>query len=377
MKTTTLISKLKKPDNGRFGKNEFAIIGSTCYNNKRLAFELIEGLSEQYHIGYLGSESQPEDIYADINNDTYSALSHGAETEILDNSTHTKAIFRKAFSAHGLRLLMMEKDLVFVDGNYYRASQQILLLDQRHYSSLKQRLHKINNVKLIVLEEGTKEVPDFLKRHMENWDRIPICSITNTEGAVHVISKLIKENTPEIWGLIDHHAQDHHYIQSIRHCSQALKVYCKRRLVVKPEKERIFFNSSQFTFIPETFKNLGAMGKLLSAFRQNPDKAYWVLDTRYQRFDQEILQLLHEERDPANIATVFAHPKTGMPIPGACIWEPKAYPLLLTYLAQGIDNLSSILLNSQVKLLEIPDHNSLNDDLKQKETDDNFLLFNL
>ena len=55
------------------------------------------------------------------------------------------------------------------------------------------------------------------------------------------------------------------------------------------------------------------------------------------------------------MATAVKGKKKEFPEPLVTIWEPKAYPIMLQFLAQGISCPRKVLINSDVKLLETDD----------------------
>jgi molybdopterin-guanine dinucleotide biosynthesis protein A len=86
-----------------------------------------------------------------------------------------------------------------------------------------------------------------------------------------------------------------------------------------------------------------------------PDCAWLVIATDLPLINEETLQQLIRERDPSKIATAFYNPETKFPEPLITLWEPKAYAILLSFLAQGIACPRKVLINSEVHLVK-PTH---------------------
>ena len=63
-------------------------------------------------------------------------------------------------------------------------------------------------------------------------------------------------------------------------------------------------------------------------------------------------------RDPGKLATCFYNPDTDFPEPLITIWEPRAYPVMLQFLAQGYSCPRKVLINSDVKLIKEIDKNA-------------------
>jgi molybdopterin-guanine dinucleotide biosynthesis protein A len=112
------------------------------------------------------------------------------------------------------------------------------------------------------------------------------------------------------------------------------------------------FNDNQ-EVITDSFLDLGPYGAILSAFRHDPNAAWLVLACDLPLLDAETLQFLIEKRNTHKVATSFQSPesKEGFPEPLIAIWEPRAYPTLLQFLAQGISCPRKVLINSDIELL--------------------------
>ena len=60
-----------------------------------------------------------------------------------------------------------------------------------------------------------------------------------------------------------------------------------------------------------------------------------------------------QKRNPKKIATAFKGTDKDFPEPLITLWEPKAYPILLQYLALGVSCPRKVLINSDVEIIEI------------------------
>jgi molybdopterin-guanine dinucleotide biosynthesis protein A len=67
------------------------------------------------------------------------------------------------------------------------------------------------------------------------------------------------------------------------------------------------------------------------------------------------VKLLLEKRNPAKVATAIKGKGKQFPEPLITIYEPKAYPVLLQYLAQGYSCPRKMLINSEVEIVEVDD----------------------
>ena len=111
--------------------------------------------------------------------------------------------------------------------------------------------------------------------------------------------------------------------------------------------------------IADTFLDLGPLGAILSAFRAQPDKAWLVIACDLPLLDRKILDFLISERSVKHTATTFQSPWDHLPEPLISIWEPKAYAVLLSFLAQGFSCPRKVLINADAKILQVPDPETL------------------
>ena len=80
-----------------------------------------------------------------------------------------------------------------------------------------------------------------------------------------------------------------------------------------------------------------------------------VLATDLPFVDEHLVKLLLEKRNPAKVATAIKGKGKQFPEPLITIYEPKAYPVLLQYLAQGYSCPRKMLINSEVEIVEVDD----------------------
>ncbi|MBK6946791.1 MAG: NTP transferase domain-containing protein [Haliscomenobacter sp.] len=151
---------------------------------------------------------------------------------------------------------------------------------------------------------------------------------------------------------------DYHGLPQRDHAAQLLQPYCKEvYLSVRPDQRGD--PSSSFPLITDSFLGLGPLGAILSAFRERPDAAWLVIACDLPFLHPDTLELLIRERNPSLMATAFNSPVNKLPEPLIAIWEPRSYPILLQFLAQGYDCPRKALINSPIHLLEAPDPQTL------------------
>ena len=72
--------------------------------------------------------------------------------------------------------------------------------------------------------------------------------------------------------------------------------------------------------------------------------------------DKKLIQLLLQNRNPSKIATTIKGKEQQFLEPLITLYEPKAYPKLLSYLSQGYSCPRKVLINSEVEIIEVDDH---------------------
>lgn len=90
-----------------------------------------------------------------------------------------------------------------------------------------------------------------------------------------------------------------------------------------------------YQVLPDSFKAAGPLAGILSAITAQPDRAWLVTACDLPLLDSATLQYLIDNRDTSAIATTYKSPFDGLPEPLITIWEPKAYPVLLSFLEEG------------------------------------------
>ena len=74
---------------------------------------------------------------------------------------------------------------------------------------------------------------------------------------------------------------------------------------------------------------------ILTAFSLHPMHAWLVVAIDLPNVDQSVIQKLTDERDPSKMATCFFDDNAQAPEPLITIWEPEAYPLLMSNAQKG------------------------------------------
>ena len=137
-----------------------------------------------------------------------------------------------------------------------------------------------------------------------------------------------------------------------------LKSFCNEVFIsVRPGQQSEI--DPQYAALEDTFTGLGPFGAILSAFREKPDNAWLVIACDLPLMDEATLRNLVAWRNSSSTATAYHSPVTDFPEPLIAIWEPKSYPILLSFLAQGYSCPRKVLINTEINLLNAPDADAL------------------
>ncbi len=358
---------IAKPPLGNYGRNEWAILGTECGQIKQLASQLCDAFSSKWKIAYVDADHQ------EVDSSTVGSLpagrqggqlGHGAMVEFTDKIAFNRLDFMGQPAAFQLRPLFNEMDIVLVNGNHFSAKKQVVVIDPKKEDSLHRKLDRLTDVQLILLTDPALQPFGFLKENLSDFEKIPVLQLADFQSIQSFFEKELHHAMPPLNGLVlvggksrrmgtDKSVLQYHNKPQRDVVIDILDKFCKKTKVsCRPEQAGELVYSHDV--LPDTFLGLGPMGAILSAFRQQPDSAWLVVACDLPLLDEEALRYLVENRDPSAIATAYRSQENGFPEPLVAIWEPKSYPVLLQFLAQGYSCPRKVLINSQVHLLDAP-----------------------
>jgi molybdenum cofactor guanylyltransferase len=367
-------AKLAKPSHGNFARNEWAIIGTPCGNIQKLAKILSEklpppdciGMCPQYKTAYIDADHKAGDEGENTSFDL----------EYTDKIGYHRLDFAAKMSPFQFRPLLNDADIALVNGNHFEAKRQIVVLDPKKMESLSKKLNRLTAVDLFLtvgdISEGvapshplttlSTQIPEFLKNHIPNWASIPVFNLSETDKIADFIKSKIE--TPPLKSLIlvggkstrmgsDKALLDYHGKPQYAFLADILRDLNSEVYISCRADQADTFTDNQ-SVITDSFLDLGPFGAILSAFRHDPNAAWLVLACDLPLLDADTLSVLIDKRNPHKLATSYRSPesKEGFPEPLIAIWEPRAYPTLLQFLAQGISCPRKVLINSDIELLD-------------------------
>lgn len=353
-------TKLIRPDLGEFGRNEWAIIGTVCSDIQKMAYQIIEKLQSDFRLAYVDADHKSADETAS-GKDKNSAMDFGATLAYTDKITFHRFDEKQQWSKFRFRQYFNSQDGILVNGNHFVAKKQIVVIDERKESSLQRKLDRLTDVGLFVLTEGQTEIYPFLKEYLPNWQEIPTVQISEIDNIIRYIQADLEANKPKLHALVlaggksqrmgrDKGLIDYHGKPQREYLYDLLEYFCDNvYFSCRPEQED---ELSDFNTIPDMFYDLGPFGGILSAFRQNPNVAWLVVACDLPLIDEAAIQELIDHQNHSKNATAFYNETTNFPEPLITIWQPRSYPVLLQYLAQGYSCPRKVLINSEIELVQ-------------------------
>jgi molybdopterin-guanine dinucleotide biosynthesis protein A len=116
---------------------------------------------------------------------------------------------------------------------------------------------------------------------------------------------------------------------------------------------------ARFPQIVDRQPGAGPIAGIAAALESHPKAAWLVLACDLPFLTESVLQRLIAERDAQRLATAFRSAHDGLPEPLCAIWEPGARAAVLAHVANGKQCPRKFLINSDVKLIDLPDPRAL------------------
>ena len=340
-------TNLERRNNDNFAPNEISILGTNCGIISDLVSKISQKLSD-YKLGYFDA-SHAKDVAK--NRLSEYVFHHEGNLQITTSGSVNK--FQQ-------RLDFAQFDYVFINGNHYQGAKQILILDEAKEASVLKRLEQLDRIQFVVkLTKDTKYF-DFLEDKYPQIKNLTCYTIDKVDKIANHINTLIQEKIAPVKGLVlvggksTRMGQDK---SELNYFGKPQKEFAKE-LLVNNNLETFYSvqNSSENNQeISDKFYNLGPFGGICSAFQKDPNAAWFVLATDVPFVNDEIIQLVLKHRNSSKVATAIKGKNKDFPEPLITIYEPKAYPILLQYLAQGYSCPRKMLINSDVEIVEIED----------------------
>ncbi|TGD81853.1 NTP transferase domain-containing protein [Hymenobacter wooponensis] len=357
-------TQLARPNLGEFGRQELAILGAPCGKIKDLAARLLPLLSSTLRVTYVDADHAAGDDAAQGGSGGQDAiLQAGAAAELTDKITFARLDMKRGFDKFSQQEWLQHQSLVLVNGNHFRAQQQLVILDPA--KPVEKKLDRLTNVRALLLPEGVTEVPAYLRAHL-GAAQVPILPLHDTQAIADLILQEWQVAVPPLRGLVlaggrsqrmgqDKGKLTYHAGQEQRaRAAELLAGFCQDVHVSCRPDQVVELEFAGLRPLPDTFSDLGPLSGLLSAFRLDPNAAWLVVACDLPFLSETTLGHLVANRQPARMATAFQSPENEWPEPLITIWEPRSYGTLLRFLSLGYSCPRKSLINSDIELLATP-----------------------
>ena len=350
MKKHVKHAALSRRNFGQMAPFELAVLGTKCSIIRELVKEVSLSIQGRFKVAYADASHDEETLPPVFDEYTFHNSGDLANKRSYHMNPYTDKIM---FSGY---------DLVFMNGNHYPGATQILIIDEDKEASVLKRIEQLDNVAFLINLNHKSKIFDCVKKKYPNINKFKRYSIHDIEQISAHITELIEANTAPLCGLVlaggkslrmgtDKGLLDYFgKSQRIYSIEMLEKLNLNTFLSVRKEQKL-----NQANLIEDTFIGLGPFGAICSAFQHNPNTAWLTLATDLPYVDEKLVRKLMDHRDPSKVATAIKGKNKQFPEPLITIWEPKSYPVLLQFLSLGISCPRKVLINSDVKLVEVDD----------------------
>ncbi|MCR5887431.1 NTP transferase domain-containing protein [Hymenobacter sp. J193] len=354
---------LARPHLGEFGRHELAILGAPCGKIKELVTRLLPVLAPQLRVAYVDADHAAGDDAAQGGSGGQDAiLQASAAAELTDKITFTRLDVKRSLNKFSQPELLQHESLVLVNGNHFRARQQLVILDPA--KPVEKKLDRLTDVRALLLPEGITEVPPYLRAHLGEAP-VPVLSLHDTAAIAALILEEWQQAAPPLRGLVlaggrsQRMGQDkgklaYHGQEQRAYAAELLAPFCQDVHVSCRPDQVVELEYAGLRPLPDTFADLGPLSGLLSAFRQDPNAAWLVVSCDLPLLSAATLKHLVRHRHAGRLATAFRSPENEWPEPLITIWEPRSYTTLLRFLSLGYSCPRKTLINSDIELLPAP-----------------------
>lgn len=338
-------TNLTRRNNDSFAPNEIAILGTKCSVISELVTQVSKQLSN-YKLAYFDASHSKDIEESKLSNYTFH---HQGTVQIYSFDEVNEFNQRIQFSPY---------DFVFINGNHYQAAKQILILDNNKEASVLKRLDQLDSIQFVIKLDKDSEYFSFLEEKYPQIKNLTCYTVNEIDKIANHVKNLIEEKIAPVKGLVlvggkstrmgaDKSMLNYHGKPQKEHLKKLLE---STGMEVFYSVEKL---SEKDHEIHDTFLNLGPFGGICSAFQKDPNSAWFVLATDVPFVDKKLIKLLLQKRNPSKIATAIKGKGKSFVEPLLTIYEPKAYPKLLSYLTQGYSCPRKMLINNDVKIVEV------------------------
>lgn len=359
--STQTIKQKKYSSNHPF---ELAFCGYRNTGKTTLIASLTELLAQDFKLGYLKHDAH------------HFEMDHpGKDTDILRRSGATQVMINSATKKASLGfepLDFLERqrsfescDLLLIEGYKYQPTVKIIVLDEAFEILKPIQAGEIENVLAFVGQMPPESAPENLKAPYFQRDDLP--------GLYSLVTAYFQGLSQQIplFGLVLGGGRSTRMQQdkALLHYQGRPQLEVSYDLLL-PYCEQVFISTRQEqgldaerqaglsigpeAYLYDRFLDFGPIGGILSAMTAHPEAAWLVVACDLPLLDKITLDYLLHHRNPYKLASAFASAHDGLPEPLCAIYEPRMRSRLLAFLGAGYSCPRKVLLNSEIKTLNLP-----------------------
>ncbi|HEX8506244.1 MAG TPA: molybdopterin-guanine dinucleotide biosynthesis protein MobA, partial [Hymenobacter sp.] len=190
---------LARPDVGEFGRHELAILGAPCGEIQALVARLLPLLAPALRVAYADADHAAETQSQARPGVPYVA-ENGLSAELVDKITYRQLNLTRALDRFSQPELLAHESVVLVNGNHFRARQQVVIVDPR--KPLDKKLDRLTDVRLILLAEGQTDLPAVLAEHLSTAPLPPMLRLAEVDKIAGFIRQWYALAVPVLRGLV-------------------------------------------------------------------------------------------------------------------------------------------------------------------------------
>lgn len=339
---------LKRAKLGRYHRLEWAIYGTTCGEIEAFYDKINAYFTGRYRLSY---------VDADHSDSAKNTLLQVGKKKYSQDHVVTTNSFDDKFN-------LAASQAIFVNGNHYPASRQIVFINPKKRDSLHRRVDQLDAIAMVILPDATTEIYDFVAQKMK--DNTIVLRLDEEERIFNYLEEEIKNQNPSLKALIlaggkssrmkedKSQLKYHNQTTQEEYLAQMCKNIGLETYISKSSAEvRDVING--LPIIKDRYVEMGPFGAIMSAFLQDPDSAWLVLACDLPFMSEEVVSRLIAERSEQHLATAYRVEKNPFPEPLIAIYEPAIYRRMLSFLSLGYACPRKVLINSDVKEVILAD----------------------
>ena len=264
--------KLARASRGHYHSCEWGIYGTSCSKIETFITEIYSRMKE-FKLVYVDADHKVETLETkiQIGEKIFSQDSKAKWNEYLD------------------KVNFIDSDAVFVNGNHYPASRQIVFIDPDKKDSLKRREEQLTNIDLVVVQKGKDEIFDFVKAKMDENTKVFLvdemdkivdhfkseiqCAIPKLKAFVLAGGKSKRMGSDKSLISYKEDVSQQKYVADLC-ASFGLETFISKGSAYSREV------ADGYPVIKDRLIEMGPFGAILSAFMTDPNAAWLVFSVR-------------------------------------------------------------------------------------------------